>query len=462
MPSIDDATRVVLQRKCECGQHTIAGGPCSGCSNNGSSSLQSATGNSRPATRKSGAVPPIVNEVLRSTGLPLDAPTRAYFEPRFGHDLSGVRVHTDESAAASALAVNALAYTVGRDVVFGANQYAPRSSAGQRLLAHELTHVIQQSGVTSSQPLAIGRSDSQAEREADHISSRLTTAVPAVTSAGHLARKETQPVLRRWKIGGNTATSDDDSDTLGGLAQKAGAHFNDWKCIKPVSQRTSTLPKPPGNFDARYELYVQKGDTFDISNLTAKTGSSLSIYLFDDGSQAMDAAIAKKFYPGSTSSGGADTDIENASSSGSKPISDFLIFGHAGGNTMWGAASRFKPADFNPEEDLQTFALAHAGLFPRRCWFTRNATARSVGCDSEAWGQDFSRHYLREGASVITTTKSVRPKCRTATSTGGCTAYDGLDFATSSSSHATSLDGPFWSASNFHSGKFWTTIKGKL
>ena len=63
-------------------------------------------------------------------------------ESRFGHDFSQVRVHRDAKAAESARAVNALAYTVGEDVVFGTGQYAPGSSTGQRLLAHELTHVV--------------------------------------------------------------------------------------------------------------------------------------------------------------------------------------------------------------------------------------------------------------------------------------------------------------------------------
>jgi hypothetical protein len=70
--------------------------------------------------------------------------TRAFFEPRFGADFSQVRVHTDSNAAESARGVNALAYTLGRDVVFGAGSYAPGTTGGNRLLAHELTHVVQQ------------------------------------------------------------------------------------------------------------------------------------------------------------------------------------------------------------------------------------------------------------------------------------------------------------------------------
>jgi hypothetical protein len=79
-------------------------------------------------------------------GRPLDAATREFFSACFGHDFGNVRVHADAEAAESARAVNALAYTVGRDVVFAAGQYAPHTRAGRQLLAHELTHVVQQSG----------------------------------------------------------------------------------------------------------------------------------------------------------------------------------------------------------------------------------------------------------------------------------------------------------------------------
>jgi hypothetical protein len=91
------------------------------------------------------AAPPIVQEVLGAPGQPLGTGTRQFMESRFGHDFSQVRLHTDARAAESAKAVNALAYTVGQDVVFAAGRYSPEA-AGQRLLAHELTHVVQQQG----------------------------------------------------------------------------------------------------------------------------------------------------------------------------------------------------------------------------------------------------------------------------------------------------------------------------
>ena len=90
--------------------------------------------------------PPVVHEVLTESGQPLDADTRGFMESRLGHDFSRVRIHTGATAAESARAVNALAYTVGRDVVFDTGQYAPQMTGGKRLLAHELAHVVQQTG----------------------------------------------------------------------------------------------------------------------------------------------------------------------------------------------------------------------------------------------------------------------------------------------------------------------------
>jgi hypothetical protein len=96
---------------------------------------------------KEPVAPSTVDDALRSPGRPLDSSTRGFMESRFGQDFSQVRVHTDAKAAESARAVNARAFTVGRDVAFGEGQYAPQTSAGRRLLAHELTHVLHQGGV---------------------------------------------------------------------------------------------------------------------------------------------------------------------------------------------------------------------------------------------------------------------------------------------------------------------------
>ena len=96
--------------------------------------------------RPAGEAPPIVHEVLRSPGQPLDTETRAFFEPRFGYDFSQVRVHADDRAAESTHSVNALAFTVGSHVVLDPYRYQSASHSGRKLLSHELAHFVQNCG----------------------------------------------------------------------------------------------------------------------------------------------------------------------------------------------------------------------------------------------------------------------------------------------------------------------------
>jgi uncharacterized protein DUF4157 len=110
---------------------------------------------------------------MRGGGQPLPESTRAFFEPRFGHDFSQVRIHTDTQAAESARDVDALAYTVGNHVVFGAGQYAPRTGEGRRLLAHELTHVIQQRSAGTATEKLLVDATLKAEQEARHVDATL-------------------------------------------------------------------------------------------------------------------------------------------------------------------------------------------------------------------------------------------------------------------------------------------------
>ena len=138
------------QRKCGCGGTPGKTGECAACK-------QKREAREGTLQRKASShealneVIPNVHEVLQSSGQPLEPKTRGFMESRFGYDFSNVRVHTDPMAVKSARDVNAVAYTVGRDIVFGDNQYAPRTLSGQHLLAHELTHTVQQ-GMTSYQP----------------------------------------------------------------------------------------------------------------------------------------------------------------------------------------------------------------------------------------------------------------------------------------------------------------------
>jgi hypothetical protein len=172
-----------LQRQCACGGSGTSGGGCEECKKKKQLLQRREASGRDPAT-----VPPIVHDVLRSPGQPLDPATRAFFEPRFGHDFSRVRVHAGEQAAESAGAVNALAFTLGRNIVFGHGQYSPATDQGRMLLAHELTHVLQQDGhepVQQNAGYRIGPTDDAYEREASNMATSVLAARPAADTATH-------------------------------------------------------------------------------------------------------------------------------------------------------------------------------------------------------------------------------------------------------------------------------------
>ena len=141
-----------LQRKCSC----ASSGKCAKCKENDDHNDEKALQRSPEGPAGEDKAPPIVHEVLNTAGDPLEQSTREFFEPRFGYDLSRVRIHTDQKAAASAESVGAAAYAVGSHIVFGKGRYKPQARSGRFLLGHELTHVIQQTPVLSRQPLKPG------------------------------------------------------------------------------------------------------------------------------------------------------------------------------------------------------------------------------------------------------------------------------------------------------------------
>jgi hypothetical protein len=104
-------------------------------------------------------IPSILHEVLQSPGSPLDSQTRLFMESRLGNDFRQVRVHKDSQAIASAQMLNAKAYTLGQNVVFGEGQYTPETLPGKRLLAHELAHTLQQT--RRSEPCTLQREENQ-------------------------------------------------------------------------------------------------------------------------------------------------------------------------------------------------------------------------------------------------------------------------------------------------------------
>jgi Domain of unknown function (DUF4157) len=139
------------------------------------------------------AAPNGVHDALRAPGEPLEVGLRQKMEAAFHADFSSVRVHTDERAARSALSVNAMAYASGRDIVFSPGRFSPHSGEGQRLLAHELAHVVQDGGRTAALPQQIASRESRAESRADSLAS----AAMRGSAATHERGKGSLPVLHR-------------------------------------------------------------------------------------------------------------------------------------------------------------------------------------------------------------------------------------------------------------------------
>ncbi|MEA2569389.1 MAG: hypothetical protein QOI24_1390 [Acidobacteriota bacterium] len=186
----------LLARKCACAGSESSCAKCADEETKGGALQRKAAGRAMP-----GRIPDSVRRVLSSPGRPLDGGVRSSMEARFGHDFSSVRIHTGAAAAESAHAVGAHAYTVGNDIVF-ASRHDPQSPHGMHILAHELTHTIQQRGVApaSFDELPISAPDHATEREADAVASAVmrgeATRAPSVARHGlaMLSRlSETEP-----------------------------------------------------------------------------------------------------------------------------------------------------------------------------------------------------------------------------------------------------------------------------
>jgi len=206
------------------------------------------------STAVSAEGPLVVQEVLSSPGQALDEVTRSLMESRFGYDFSKVRVHTDSRAAESARAVNALAYTAGHDIVFGAGQYAPHSREGQKLLSHELAHVAQQAGTSPGvgdlERLRMSTPSDPAEREADQVAERATGAGPAIA----LATLTAFPSMLARQVAGEPAPTKAEEQLdarLNRLAVFPGEALKAWKGLKPADQ-TLVVGKMLGRYGADF------------------------------------------------------------------------------------------------------------------------------------------------------------------------------------------------------------------
>jgi hypothetical protein len=231
----------LLHRKSAYGNSASLNEKCNECENKPLTLQRRSINRSTPDE-----VPPIVHEVLNSSGQPLDADTLTFMESRFGHNFSQVRIHTNAKASASAQAVNALAYTVGRDVVFGSGQYAPKTSDGKQLLAHELTHVVQQlgridktisdKGFTAS--VAFSQTDERFEQEAEQVAHKV------ISSQGHhqqpvtvFAAENAPPFISRQPdIPAQAEQQTALEQRLRSLAARPREAISSWRKLKPAEK----------------------------------------------------------------------------------------------------------------------------------------------------------------------------------------------------------------------------------
>lgn len=197
----------LLSRRCSCA------GTCSKCASQGHA-------------------PSGVHDTLRSPGSALTAADRSFFEPRFGHDFGKVRVHADGPAGVSALAVGAAAYTVGNHVVFAPGRYSPGTTAGRALLAHELSHVMQQGDVMPGATLPIGEPDSGVEREADR------SAAAALSGAAAAPRERAAPAVMRTLIVDNPTGKIPKPDKTGVDQTNAAAFEGYFTSLSPEGNAT--------------------------------------------------------------------------------------------------------------------------------------------------------------------------------------------------------------------------------
>jgi len=173
---------------------------------------------------------PVLDVVSSGGGQPLDTETRADMEGRLGHDFGDVRVHTDSRASDSAKAVNAHAYTVGSNVVFQRDAYDPGSDAGKHMLAHELTHVVQQrqgpvDGTSTGSGIAVSDPSDRFERDAvanadramsapAPVTAPAASAAPAAPATQPSAQRAADAPVQRAEAGGEEAEEDQTAQTF--------------------------------------------------------------------------------------------------------------------------------------------------------------------------------------------------------------------------------------------------------
>lgn len=176
-----------LEREADRVADQVLAGPARAVAAGGAPRIQRFSGQAMAGAAEATTVPASVDTALAGSGRALEPGLRQDMETRFGHDFARVRVHTGTAAEQSARDVQALAYTVGADIVFGAGRYAPGSDAGRRLLAHELTHVVQQGAVLRRHAISpdVHGPEGEDEKRPDDLERREDEAEGGSAAGGH-------------------------------------------------------------------------------------------------------------------------------------------------------------------------------------------------------------------------------------------------------------------------------------
>ncbi|HSS22523.1 MAG TPA: DUF4157 domain-containing protein [Pyrinomonadaceae bacterium] len=187
---------------------------------------------------------------MRGSGERLSSDLRDFFEPRFGHDFSKVRIHTDARAAATTRSLNARAYTLGSDIAFASSEYKPDTTAGRRLLAHELTHVVQQSDRVQTVMRACDCAKAGASKAASSVDSSLRSIFPQLKTGEYCV---TAPATSKyncfaWSVGDTSKWLDNEVDTVHGN-NNGKLEYSDFdsmyakRGLKPVIGSTPSDPQ---------------------------------------------------------------------------------------------------------------------------------------------------------------------------------------------------------------------------
>jgi hypothetical protein len=225
VPEADpQGTTAILQPKCACG------GTCSACRDHEETDIKTMLHKKTP-------------------GKALEPTVRADMEERFGEDFRGVRIHSDAQARDTARQLGADAYTVSKDIFFDAGKYDPTSYQGRRLLAHELTHTVQQTrGFRRSRAaIAVGQVGDRYEREADRLADRVARPIPSEAATGWDARGREGTrveVQERWRGHDALLSRAVAVQKPASPLQAAGLTMVQVACIKRVYEKAMAMSKP--------------------------------------------------------------------------------------------------------------------------------------------------------------------------------------------------------------------------